>query len=177
MLNIRTIAFWRCFRYNGVAVYHKRSKERKILMLLELLSELFRPPYDVYQVLMIALILLFGVYTVAMVSYVFRRLLFNREIKRFFAEHKVKTGMVMRYEIVDGETYTTVSPAIPGLSSILVPRVHQTPDQFTIVLECHDAGMCFHAKYEIPSSDYKEHKKGETVRIEEDWTPIEFQVL
>lgn len=177
MLNIRTIAFWRGFNYNGVAVYRNRSKERKILMLLELLSELFRPPYDVYQVIMIALILWLGVYTVVMVSSGFRRLLFNREVKRFFAEHMVKTGTVIRYEIIDGETYTTISPAIPGLSSILVPRVHQTPDQFTITLECHDAGVRFHAKYEIPSSDYKEHKKGETVRIEEDWTPIEFQVL
>ena len=146
-------------------------------MLLELLSELFRPPYDVWQVIMIALILWLGVYTVVMVSSGFRRLLFNREIKRFFAEHMVNTGIIIRYEIIDGETYTTVSPAIPGLSSILVPRVHQTPDQFAIVLECHDAGVRFHAKYEIPSSDYKEHKKGETVRIEEDWTPIEFQVL
>lgn len=146
-------------------------------MLLELLSELFRPPYDVYQVMIIALILLFEVYTVAMVSYGFRRLLFNREIKRFFAAHMVKTGMVIRYEIIGGETYTTISPAIPGMSSILVPRVHQTPDQFAIVLECRNAGMRFHAKYEIPSSDYMEYKKGETVRIEEDWAPIEFQVL
>ncbi|WP_305117044.1 hypothetical protein [Acutalibacter muris] len=146
-------------------------------MLLELLSELFRPPYDVYQVIMIALILLLWVYTVAMVSYVFRRLLFNREIKRFFVEHRVKTGMVMQYEIIDGETYTTISPAIPGMSSILVPKAHQTPDQFAIVLECRDAGVRFHAKYKIPSSDYKKHKKGATVRIEDDWTPIGFQVL
>ena len=64
-----------------------------------------------------------------------------------------------------------------GTFSILVPRVHQTQDQFAIVLECRDADMRFHAKYEIPSSEYKEHKKGATVRIEEDWTPIEFQVL
>ncbi|RKI64555.1 hypothetical protein D7V91_16045 [bacterium 1xD42-67] len=146
-------------------------------MLLELLSELFRPPYDVYQVIMIALILWLGVYTVVMVSSGFHRPLFNREVKRFFAEHKVKTGMVIRYEIIDGETYTTVSPAIPGLSSILVPRVHQTPDQFAIVLECRDAGVRFYAKYKIPSSDYKEHKKGATVRIEDGWTPIGFQVL
>lgn len=158
-------------------MYHNRSKERKSLMLLELLSELLRPPYDVYQVIMISLILLLGVYTVVVISFGFRRLLSNREIKHFLAEHMVKTGMVIRYGIIDGETYTTISPAIPGLSSILVPRVHQTPDQFTIVLECHDAGVRFHAKYEIPSSNYKEHKKGETVRIKEDWTPIEFQVL
>lgn len=146
-------------------------------MLLELLSELFRPPYDVYQVLMIALILLFGVYTVAMVLSGFCRLLFNCETKCFFAEHMVKTGTVIRYEIIDGETYTTISPAMPCLSSILVPRVHQIPDQLTITLECRDAGMRFHAKHKIPSSDYKEHKKGKTVRIEEDWAPIEFQVL
>lgn len=146
-------------------------------MLLDLLSELFRPPYDMYQIIMIALILSLGVYTVAMVSYGFRHLLFNREIKRFFAEHRVKTGMVLRYEIIDGETYTTISPAIPSMSSILVPRVHHTPDQLAIVLECRDAGVRFYAKYKIPSSDYKEHKKGATVRIEDDWTPIGFQVL
>jgi len=177
ILNIRTIAFWCRFGYTGVAVYHNRIKERKILMLLELLSELFRPPYDVYQVVMLALILLFGVYTVAMVLSGFCRLLFNCETKCFFTKHMVKTGTVIRYEIIDGETYTTVSPAIPGMFSILVPRVHQTPDQFAIVLECRNVGVRFHAKYEIPSGDYKEHKKGETVCIEEDWAPIEFQVL
>lgn len=62
-------------------------------------------------------------------------------------------------------------------SEILVPRVHHTPDQLAIVLECRDAGVRFYAKYKIPSSDYKEHKKGATVRIEDDWTPIGFQVL
>jgi len=127
--------------------------------------------------MMIALILLFGVYTVVMVLSGFCRLLFNRKIKRFFVEHMVKAGTVIQYEIINGETYTTISPAIPCMSSILVPMVHQTPDQFAIVLECHDAGMRFYAKYKIPSSDYKEHKKGATVRIEEDWAPIEFQVL
>lgn len=95
--------------------------------------------------MIIALILLFGVYTGVMVSSGFRRLLFNREIKRFFAEHMVKTGTVIQYEIIDGETYTTVSPAIPGMFSTLVPRVHQTPDQFTItfrVPQCRYALSC-----------------------------------
>lgn len=176
-MNICTIAFLHYFGYNGVAVYHNKVRERKILMLLDLLAEWFRPPYDVYQVLMIALVLLFGIYTVVMVSSGFCRLLFIHKAKRFFAEHMVKTGMVIRYEIIDGETYTTVSPALPGMFPILVPRVHQTPDQFAIVLECRNAGVRFYAKYKIPSSDYKEHKKGATVRIEDGWTPIGFQVL
>lgn len=153
-----------------------RGEERTIIV-LELLSELFCPPYDVCQVLMILLLLLFVVYTVVLISYLFRRLLINRNIARFFAEHSVTTGIVVRYETVDGHTYTTASPAVPGTSAIFVPRFHQTPDQFAVTLECRDAGMRFYAKYQIPSSDYKEHKKGESVHIKDDWTPIGFQIL
>lgn len=145
--------------------------------MLELLAELFCPPYDVYQVLIIILLFLFAAYTVVFASYLFRRLLINRNITRFFAEHSVTTGIVVRYETIDGHTYTTASPAVPGTSAIFVPRFHQTPDQFAVTLECRDAGMRFYAKYQIPSSDYKEHKKGESVHIKDDWTPIGFQIL
>lgn len=153
-----------------------RGEERTIVM-LELLSELFRPPYDVWQVLIFFLLLLFVVYTVVLISYLFRRLLINRNIAHFFAEHSVTTGIVVRYETIDGHIYTTTSPAVPGTSAIFVPRFHQTPDQFAVTLECRDTGMRFYAEYQIPSSDYKEHKKGESVHIKDDWTPIGFQIL
>lgn len=145
--------------------------------MLELLSELLRPPYDVWQVLMILLLLLLAAYTVVFASYLFRRLLAERKITRFFAEHSVTTGIVVGYETIDGLTYTTASPAVPGTSTILVPRFHQTPDQFTVTLECRDAGVRFYAEYQIPSSDYKEHKKGASIRIKDEWTPIGFQIL
>lgn len=60
---------------------------------------------------------------------------------------------------------------------IFVPRFHQTPDQFAVTLECRDAGMRFYAEYQIPSSDCKEHKKGESVHIKDDWTPVGLQIL
>lgn len=145
--------------------------------MLELLSELFRPPYDVYQVLIVLLLLLFVAYTVEFIYYSFRYLWLEHKITRFFAEHSVTTGIVVGYETIDGHTYTTTSPAIPGKSTIFVPRFHQTPDQFAVTLECHDAGVRFYAEYQIPSSDYKEHKKGKSVRIKGDWTPIGFQIL
>lgn len=145
--------------------------------MLELLFESFRPPYDVWQVLMILLLLLFAAYTVVFASYLFRHLLADRKIKCFFAEHSVTTGIVVGYETIDGLTYTTASPAVPGTSTILVPRFHQTPDQFTVTLECRDAGVRFFAEYQIPSRDYKGHKKGESVRIKDEWTPIGFQIL
>lgn len=145
--------------------------------MLKLLSELFRPPYDVCQVLLIIFILLFAAYTAVFISSLFCRLWVNRKIKRFFAEHSVTTGIVSRYETIDGHTYITASPAVPGTSTIIVPRFHQMPDQFAVTLECRDAGMRFYASYQIPSSDYKEHKKGEPIRIKDDWTPIAFQIL
>lgn len=145
--------------------------------MLKLLSELLRPPYDVSQVLMILLLLLFMAYTVVVVSYLCRRLLINRKITRFFAEHSATTGTVVGYEAIDGHTYTAASPAVPGTSTIFVPRFHQTPDQFAVILECHDVDVRFYARYQIPSSDYKEHKKGESVQIKDSWTPIDFQIL
>ena len=145
--------------------------------MLELLYDLFRPPYDVYQVLIFLLLLLFVAYTVVVVSYLFRHLLSERKITHFFALHKVTTGTIIQYEIINGHTYTSVSPALPGASTFFVPRFHQAPDQFAVILECCDAGMRFYAEYQIPSNDYKEHKKGESVRIKDDWTPISFQIL
>lgn len=145
--------------------------------MLKLLPELFCPPYDVFQILLMILILLFGVYTCGVISLTFHHLLSNHKTAHFFAVHRVTSGTVVGYETIDGHTYTTASPAVPGTSTIFVPRFHQTPDQFAVTLECCDAGMRFYAEYKIPSSDYKEHKKGESVRIKDDWTPIGFQIL
>lgn len=72
--------------------------------MLELFSELLRPPYDVWQVLMILLLLLLAAYTIVFASYLFRRLLAERKITRFFAEHSITTGIVVGYETIDGLT-------------------------------------------------------------------------
>lgn len=152
-----------------------RGEERTIIM-LDLFSELFHPPYDVWQVLIILLLLLFAAYTVVFASYLFQRLLVDRKITRFFfAEHSVTTGIVVGYGTIDGHTYTTASPAMPGTSTIYVPRFHQTPEQFTVTLKCRDTGMRFYAEYQIPSSDYKEHKKGQSIRINDDWEGISIE--
>ena len=156
--------------------YTDGTAERKIIM-LELFFELFRPPYDVYEVLIVLLLLLFVAYTVEFIYCSFRYLLLEHKITRFFAEHSVTTGIVVGYETIDGLIYTTASLAVPGASTILVPRFHQAPDQFTVTLECRDAGVRFYAEYQIPSRDYKEHKKGESIRIKDEWTPIGFQIL
>lgn len=133
--------------------------------MLEVLSELFCPPYDVVQLLMILLLLLFVIYTCLVISFLFRR--FTLTISsRFFSQHKVTSGAVIKYEVSDGNIYTTASQAVLGVSSIFVPRIHQTPSQFSIVLECHDGGTPFHARYEIPSEDFKAHKEGENIQIQ-----------
>lgn len=65
---------------------------------------------------MILLLLLFVVYTVVLISYLFRRLLINRNITRFFAEHSETNGIVVGYKTIDGHTYTTASRAVPETS-------------------------------------------------------------
>ena len=106
-----------------------------------------------------------------------RRFYADHKTSRFFSQHKVTSGAVIKYEVSDGNIYTTASQAVPGVSSIFVPRIHQTPSQFSIVLECHDGGVPFHARYEIPSEDFKAHKEGENIQIQEYWEPIEYQKL
>lgn len=145
--------------------------------MLEVLSELFCPPYDVVQLLLILLLLLFVIYTCLVISLLFRRFYADHKTSRFFSQHKVTSGAVIKYEVSDGNIYTTASQAVPGVSSIFVPRIHQTPSQFSIVLECHDGGTPFHARYEIPSEDFKAHKEGENIQIQEYWEPIEYQEL
>ena len=53
-------------------------------MLMDILSELFRPPYDMIQILTIILIALFGLYTCAVVVFSLRRYLVSQKIRRFF---------------------------------------------------------------------------------------------
>ena len=83
-------------------------------MLMDILSELFRPPYDMIQILTIILIALFGLYTCAVVVFSFRRYLMNQKIRRFFSAHKPTSGVITKYEAVDGDTYVSVSAAVPG---------------------------------------------------------------
>lgn len=54
--------------------------------MLELLSELFLPPYEIYDLLVIALLVLFCVYTILLVY----NLVVRIQISRFFNVHNVE---------------------------------------------------------------------------------------
>ena len=146
-------------------------------MLMDILSELFRPPYDMIQILTIILIALFGLYTCAVVVFSIHRYLMNQKIRRFFSAHKPTSGVITKYEAVDGDTYVSVSAAVPGQLALLVPRIHKTPDQYVVVLECHTANAHFYAEYQIPRSDYKEQNVGETIQIKDSWEPVGFESI
>lgn len=87
--------------------------------MLEVLSELFCPPYDVVQLLLILLLLLFVIYTCLMISLLFRRFYADHKTSRFFSQHKVTSGAVIKYEVSDGNIYTTASQAVPGYLQFL----------------------------------------------------------
>ena len=123
----------------------------------EIWNELFRPPYDIIQILMITLIVLLGLYTCSMIIWSFRCHSEKQKIRRFFSAHK--------------------SSAVPGQAGPFVPHVHETADQYTVILECHTGDAHFYAEYQIPLSDYKEEKEGETVRIKDSWRPIGYEEI
>lgn len=125
----------------------------------------------VIDILVIALLVLFVVYTVHMIS----GLVARSRTSRFFDENKVKSGKVVKYEIVKGATYSTMSWLAPGVSAAMIPHLHHTPDVHSVVLECWSDGKHFQARYVIPAEDYKENKVGETVPIKDGWEPVEVQ--
>lgn len=141
--------------------------------MLELLSELFLPPYEIYDILVIALLVLFCAYTILLVY----NLVVRIQISRFFNVHKVETGKVVKYEIIEGSAHSIISRLIPGTPTVFVPRFYHTPDGYSITLECCREDEHFQARYRIPADDYKEHKAGETIQIEDDWEPIGYQFL
>ena len=141
--------------------------------MLELLSELFLPPYEIYDILVIALLALFCVYTILLVY----NLVVRVQISRFFDVYKMETGKVVKYEIIEGSAHSIISPLIPGTPTVFVPRFYHTPDGYSITLECCREDEHFQARYRIPAEDYKEHKAGETIQIEDDWEPIGYQFL
>nr|WP_300831582.1 hypothetical protein [uncultured Acetatifactor sp.] len=146
-------------------------------MLREILNELFRPPYDIIQILMITLIVLLGLYTCSMIIWSFRCHSEKQKIRRFFSAHKSTTGVIIKYDAADGDKYITVSSAVPGQAVPFVPHVHETADQYTVILECHTGDAHFYAEYQIPLSDYKGEKEGETVRIKDSWRPIGYEEI
>lgn len=127
----------------------------------------------VINMLLIALLVLFAAYTV----YIISGLLARSQTSRFFDENKVKLGKVVKYEIVKGATYSTMSWLAPGVSAAMIPHLHHTPDVHSVVLECWGGGKHFQARYAIPAEDYKENKVGETVPIKDGWEPVEVQEL
>ena len=83
----------------------------------------------------------------------------------------------IKYDAADGDKYITVSSAVPGQAGPFVPHVHETADQYTVILECHTGDAHFYAEYQIPLSDYKGEKEGETVRIKDSWRPIGYEEI
>ena len=99
-------------------------------MLREILNELFRPPYDIIQILMITLIVLLGLYTCSMIIWSFRCHSEKQKIRRFFSAHKSTTGVIIKYDAADGDKYITVSSAVPGQAVPFVPHVHEIYSYF-----------------------------------------------
>lgn len=141
--------------------------------MLNLLSELFLPPYEIYDIFLIALLVLFCVYTILMLF----NLVVRFQISHFFNVHEVETGKVIKYEIFKGSSYSIISPLVPSASTVFVPHFHHTPDEYSVLLECCHANKRFQARYSIPADDYKEHRAGETIQIEDSWEPIGYQFL
>lgn len=141
--------------------------------MLEFLSELFLPPYEIYDILIIVLLFLFGVYTLFEVVYVFA----CYKVSRFFKTHQVENGKITKYQVIKGADYYTLSPLAPGVTPAVIVHTHQSPDQYEIILECCCSDERFLATYEISAEEYKEHMVGEIIQIEEDWEPIGFQLL
>lgn len=141
--------------------------------MLDILSELFLPPYEIYDILVIALLVMFCVYTILLVY----NLVVCFQISRFFDVYKMETGKVVKYEIIEGSAHSIILPLTPGTPTVFVPRFYHTPDGYSITLECCREDEHFQARYRIHAEDYKELKAGETIQIEDDWEPIGYQFL
>ena len=99
--------------------------------MLDYLRESLFPPYETYDIILILILILLVVSLFCMAA----DFVGLHRISRFFAAHKTETGKVMKYEILKGQRYTTASPLAPGVSAAVIPRTHQSPDQYLVVLD------------------------------------------
>lgn len=143
-------------------------------MLKELLRELFYPPYDFLQIMIILLIVSLVLSVIFFSAHSFY---INRKIRRFFSAHKPTSGVVVTYDTADGDTYVATHSVVPGQLVPFVPFLYKDADQYIVVLECHVDDTHFRAEYEIPQSDYRGEKKGETVYIKDDWEPVGYEEI
>lgn len=141
--------------------------------MLDYLWESLFPPYETYDIILFLILILLAVSVFCMAA----DFVGLHKISRFFAAHKTETGKVIKYEILQGQKYITTSPLAPGVSAVIIPRTHQSPDQYSVVLECHGGNRYFQARYSISADEYKKHKVGETIQIEDNWDPVGFRCL
>lgn len=140
---------------------------------MDILKDLFLPPYDPLGLFVIALLALCIIYFVSLVE-VSRE---NAGIARFFELHKVKEGKVIKYGFTSGASYITNATLIPGMFAVPIPHFHQGLDTYTITLECWSGSLHFLATYQIPAMDYKEREKGAGIQVDPDWEPTGYQLI
>lgn len=140
---------------------------------MDILRDLFLPPYEPLDFFAIALLALCVIYLVCIVE-VSRE---NAGIARFFELHEVKAGKVIKYGFTSGTTYVTNATLIPGVFAVPIPHLHQGLDTYTITLECWSDSLHFLATYQIPAMDYKEREKGAVIQVDPDWEPTGYQLI
>lgn len=139
--------------------------------------ELFTPPYDILDIFMIICILMcVAMIFTAVRSHICLRIT-CRDVNRFFEEHEVSSGTVVKYEMERTNGYTVPMSVMAGSSLIVIPRTVPGGTYFTVTLDCHSAGDHFYATYKISEGDFKEYKKGERINIEDDWDPWGYEVV
>lgn len=140
---------------------------------MDILKDLFFPPYDPLGLFVIALLALCIIYLVSVVE-VSRE---NAGIARFFELHEVKEGKVIKYGFTSGASYVTNATLIPGVFAVPIPHLHQGLDTYTITLECWSGSLHFLATYRIPAMDYEEREKGAVIQVDPDWEPTGYQLI
>lgn len=140
---------------------------------MDILKDLFFPPYDPLDLFVIALLALCIMYFVFLVG-TSRE---NAGIARFFERHEVKTGRVIKYGFTSGASYVTNATLIPGVFAVPIPHLHQGLDIYTITLECWSGSLHFLATYRVPAMDYEEREKGAVIPIDPDWEPTGYQLI
>lgn len=142
-----------------------------------LFAELFSPPYDFLDLLVIGLLLLCIALLCAVTYSAIRFRVTCRNVNRFFREHEVSSGTVVKYGIGKTAGYVVPMPLMAGTSFVAVPRNVPGDTYFTVTLDCQSAGDHFRAKYGIPEEDFREHNTGDHIRIGDDWEPLGYEVI
>lgn len=140
-------------------------------------AELFSPPYDLLDILMIGFLLLCVVLLCAVTYSDIRFRIACRNVNRFFKEHEVSSGMVVEYRAEKTTGHTLPMPVMAGTSFIVVPHTVSGSAYFTVTLDCHTAGEHFYAKYGIPEEDFREHRKGDHISIGDNWEPLGYEII